>query len=1417
MPKDKNFSGVIDIITVIGTLFLIISLAVGSYVVYGKRYNFNIFEKAMVDRSYDQTTKKAQTNNNNSLTRNNDRNKENEDDNEEEDKTLRSNTQNNLPATKNSSQNKCDANGVMHDDGSVVIGGSASSGYSKCQNGRWEPCETCKITDLTTVPYYLEDEYLRATRGLTYGQQVREITSTSQLESLECTNSGGQWINYNCVYPTIGERRCSGNTIESYSGGSWTTAENCEGGCADGKCISDIRQDVSIEKTDNGFERSVTTLTRDDQDNIIPSLTTTIPLDIKTDTNFEKVDDGFIRNFTTIVKNANTNEILSYLSQRITPTPQSQVDLPECGKPGLTQEQRDQCTNIARVSAYNNPITGRYIQSFSNPNNIFQWQQLGYSSSEEAIQDCVDKNGVNSAYSCMKQMTGYGAEQVASSVQLGATGTAIGALTVATGGLATGAISLPNAIALGMATSTMYQTGSAVDICIISPNSPECRNAKFWAGVSWLNIGSSWVANTYQASKVAQSINTAVNLANIGFDYVDIKQSCGDGQFASGFGCVAAWGGLIFDVGQGGVDAIRAIDNNLSGLSGTFGSLPDANSSIIPDTNRFFADSNVGYNTNNWNPNTTISVQQELLDPIKELYSPQVLIRQGNNATVFDSPSEASDFYRNLTGQEPPPGTISTNTLAQISSEAEIQNILSQASRNQTAEDMLFAPAQRPVIPETGGGSNVNNWANGLANWWQQTVGDLNFRGLENEELTVPNRNQADNIVQNLPDDFQAGPRVFNANGDNLPSATEINIPRPIVNAIENYVYSRTGGVLPFINNIIAPNRTVDLNYTPPTPLTTRIGDWIDRTVGNNPVINRLIGRPEDSNLRPNEVTLDSVDKPARLPSENLAKGIVGIEIGDTAMTPRLLDDHYSLKQKYGLPDRGLRFENPNEYIVQLNRIAKENGIPIRDASEWESFFQRHLAGAVFDDTGKQVFVDFRIAINDPITYGGLLEHELIHALQDKRYPGMSVEVMEYEAYITANMSLTNVQNDPRNIQETLFNNIEFSINHWYEEKNLPNPWLDNKSNINTSPTTGFLPAVREFGVNVRNRNSTFTTLGLVSGGIAGIIYLDEQFDWGLTDIPYNIVISRLNNLATLYALNNNKELSEILINNPNQRPYDEIIQEAIDNYEMNNPDSDVYYESNPQALSLVDIFKQVFSKSSLDLIYQVFTDEEYKELSFTQKIIELPKMHGLNGNSVIESALVAAANTRLFAKQGGTYPIEGFDDDTRELISLIESEVQNTGNPVSQSFVIEYFLDKNKGDLTQAIFDSSNFQEYIFRGWGREMVDNPYLWVRDHVLDEYSPLLPYQVLPAEEGKLENSEIYYDYSLQNRLGEVYHSANITALLNYLPPNVIKVMVIGEYMVYGEKHGLIKLSADLEVLKELDDVNDLLESYEQPTN
>lgn len=604
MPKKRFVSGVIDPVTIIGVLFLIITLGVGTYTVNKRGFSFNINERAGSKNDFlpdeDKNTNTVTTTNtqNNSFNWDNDyiTGTDEEEFIEERQGDPFNQLNNNPPPaepeeedpadtpsiavqpTATSVANGCSADGATYNNDVVAVYAGEGS-YKKCVNGLWtDDCnqnlageQKCTLADVSwgAIPAYLGENHCQSINGAWLNNQCITDQNVNQQTNLAAQLDQTVQQLYSTPAPNpVGQSYCSGSTRRTWNGYGWEDT-NCAGGCSNGACITTFTE-TDINKFGEE-EVSVTSIYNFGQGN---TQTVTTPIDISSYTTLEKVDDGFIRDFTTIIRNQNTNDILNVLTQSVNPQTSSSLD---CGKPGLTQEQRDQCTNIARMTAYNAPIVGRYIQSFSDPNKIFQWQQLGYSSSNEAIQDCINQNGINAGYGCMKKMTGYGAEQVASSVSLGTTGTALAAVMISPLGWGTGALTGIQAISLGMAASTVYQTGNAVDICIISPSSSECKNSAFWAGVSWLNIGSSWLANTYQASRAVQVANQIINVGNVGADFLDISQSCGDGQFASGFGCVAAWGGLVFDVGQGGVDIIRAVNNNLSGLGNNIGSLPDPN------------------------------------------------------------------------------------------------------------------------------------------------------------------------------------------------------------------------------------------------------------------------------------------------------------------------------------------------------------------------------------------------------------------------------------------------------------------------------------------------------------------------------------------------------------------------------------------------------------------------------------------------------------------------------------------------------------------------------------------------------------------------------------------------------------------------------------------------------------------------
>jgi hypothetical protein len=113
-------------------------------------------------------------------------------------------------------------------------------------------------------------------------------------------------------------------------------------------------------------------------------------------------------------------------------------------------------------------------------------------------------------------------------------------------------------------------------------------------------------------------------------------------------------------------------------------------------------------------------------------------------------------------------------------------------------------------------------------------------------------------------------------------------------------------------------------------------------------------------------------------------------------------------------------------------------GVTIEEESGCGKFFEEfRQAGGVFMDNERKIGVN--IKKDDVQEYArslNTLEHELIHAIQNIRYPSMPIELMEYEAYVAGgNMG---VLREDTEIVEVLFGLlIEGSVRHWYEEKNI--------------------------------------------------------------------------------------------------------------------------------------------------------------------------------------------------------------------------------------------------------------------------------------------------------------------------------------------------------------------------------------------
>lgn len=165
--------------------------------------------------------------------------------------------------------------------------------------------------------------------------------------------------------------------------------------------------------------------------------------------------------------------------------------------------------------------------------------------------------------------------------------------------------------------------------------------------------------------------------------------------------------------------------------------------------------------------------------------------------------------------------------------------------------------------------------------------------------------------------------------------------------------------------------------------------------------------------------------------SSRLSEYLTGMKPEDPAMLERLSSDQEIIRAKYNLPTWGLP---PAEFERSLMQIAHSLGVRIQPKSECGKFFEENpFAGAVHFGDGK-IGIDIdRADINTYLKSLGVLEHELIHAIQNHKSRSMPIELMEYEAYVSG-ANIEYLKNNPDAINAILFNFlIGSSVNIYYK------------------------------------------------------------------------------------------------------------------------------------------------------------------------------------------------------------------------------------------------------------------------------------------------------------------------------------------------------------------------------------------------
>jgi hypothetical protein len=170
-------------------------------------------------------------------------------------------------------------------------------------------------------------------------------------------------------------------------------------------------------------------------------------------------------------------------------------------------------------------------------------------------------------------------------------------------------------------------------------------------------------------------------------------------------------------------------------------------------------------------------------------------------------------------------------------------------------------------------------------------------------------------------------------------------------------------------------------------------------------------------------------------------------DINDPEFILAGINDNQIIRQKYGLPSQLLQNNSPEEYIYALTRQSEESGIPVMDIRNFEAYRRDNPnAGAFFSpggtsNLGSDAFIAINPSKEEIYLQAGELSHEYIHSQQNIRYPGMPIEVMEYEAYVGQMRYPANLL-EGKNRDFLMGWRISGSATSFYKEVGAIAPWM---------------------------------------------------------------------------------------------------------------------------------------------------------------------------------------------------------------------------------------------------------------------------------------------------------------------------------------------------------------------------------------
>ncbi|MDP1743521.1 MAG: hypothetical protein Q8L51_01900 [Candidatus Amesbacteria bacterium] len=220
----------------------------------------------------------------------------------------------------------------------------------------------------------------------------------------------------------------------------------------------------------------------------------------------------------------------------------------------------------------------------------------------------------------------------------------------------------------------------------------------------------------------------------------------------------------------------------------------------------------------------------------------------------------------------------------------------------------------------------------------------------------------------------------------------------------------------------------------------------------------------------------------------------------------------------------------------------------------------------------------------------------------------------------------------------------------------------------------------------------------------------------------------------------------------------------------------------------------------------------------------------GVGGNDTGVSGLFMSKNSGFYRRLTKPVKLEQlsqqYKQEIKSLVDYINNEFEISGQKVSLSKIIAFYLRKNQGDLRLALVDTGLALEQItrndvvnFSGMNTGFLQSASLSNIELLLKIEDPFgkignyhdITQQVNPAK----EDSNWYNqdsNLSILNQVGDIYHSMQIAMLLSSFTPEFIHLSIIYHNLdeTYS-KQGILKAAKDYDAGAQLIEVNTYLET------